>query len=118
MIPISKAAIVRENSSLKDLIFEVSSKKQGLALVKKSNKITGIFSDGDLRRQLQKNADIQETSVESVMKRRFKTIKDDELISEAAKRMKRYKVYNLIVEEKDNIVGLLTMHEILEANVL
>jgi len=32
--------------------------------------------------------------------------------------MKRYKVYNLIVEEKNNIVGILTMHDILEANVL
>tara|TARA_Y100000766_G_scaffold272738_1_gene272900 strand:- start:878 stop:1843 length:966 start_codon:yes stop_codon:yes gene_type:complete len=118
MIPVSKAAIVKENSSLKDLIFEVSSKKQGLALVKKSNKITGVFSDGDLRRQLQKNADIQKTKVESVMKREFKTIKDNELILEAAKRMKKYKVYNLLVEEKSKIVGILTMHEILEANVL
>ena len=32
--------------------------------------------------------------------------------------MKRYKVYNLVVEEKNNIVGILTMHDILEANVL
>ena len=32
--------------------------------------------------------------------------------------MKKYKVYNLVVEEKNNIVGILTMHDILEANVL
>ena len=89
-----------------------------MALVKKLNKIIGVFSDGDLRRQLQKNVDIQKTKVESVMKRKFKTIKDDELILEAANRMKKYKVYSLLVEEKDNIVGILTMHEILEANVL
>ena len=118
MIPVSKAAIVKENSSLKDLIYEVSSKKQGIALIKKSNKITGVFSDGDLRRQLQKNVDIQKTKVGSVMKKKFKAIKNEELISEAAKRMKRYKVYNLVVEEKNNIVGILTMHDILEANVL
>ena len=89
-----------------------------MALVKKLNKIIGVFSDGDLRRQLQKNVDIQKTKVESVMKRKLKTIKDDELILEAANRMKKYKVYSLLVEEKDNIVGILTMHEILEANVL
>ena len=118
MIPISKAAIVRENSSLKDLIFEVSSKKQGLALVKKLKAITGIFSDGDLRRELQKNVDIQRTKVKSVMKRRFKTIKDEELIAEAASKMKKYKVYNLLVEKNKSIVGILTMHDILEANVL
>ena len=118
MIPISKAAIVMENSSLKDLIFEVSSKKQGLALVKKLKAITGIFSDGDLRRELQKNVDIQRTKVKSVMKRRFKTIKDEELIAEAASKMKKYKVYNLLVEKNKSIVGILTMHDILEANVL
>ena len=72
MIPISKAAIVKESSSLKDLIYEVSSKKQGIALIKKSNKITGVFSDGDLRRQLQKNVDIQKTKVGSVMKKNLK----------------------------------------------
>ena len=118
MIPTSKAAIVKENSSLKDLIFEVSSKKQGIALVKKQEKVIGIFSDGDLRRELQKNVDIQKTKVNSVMKTSFKTIKDEELITEAAKKMKKYKVYNLIVESRNNIVGILTMHDILESNVL
>ncbi len=118
MIPTSKAAIVKENSSLKDLIFEVSSKKQGIALVKKREKVIGIFSDGDLRRELQKNVDIQKTKVKSVMKTSFKAIKDEELITEAAKKMKKYKVYNLIVESRNNIVGILTMHDILESNVL
>ncbi len=118
MIPTSKAAIVKENSSLKDLIFEVSSKKQGIALVKKREKVIGIFSDGDLRRELQKNVDIQKTKVKSVMKTNFKAIKDEELITEAAKKMKKYKVYNLIVESRNNIVGILTMHDILESNVL
>tara|TARA_B100000287_G_scaffold429562_1_gene483137 strand:- start:4789 stop:5754 length:966 start_codon:yes stop_codon:yes gene_type:complete len=118
MIPISKAAKVDENSSLKDLIFEVSSKKQGIALVKKINKITGVFSDGDLRRELQNNTDIQNTKVKSVMRKKFKTINHEELIAEAAKKMKKYKVYNLIVEQKGNIIGVLTMHDILEANVL
>jgi len=118
MIPVSKTAIVKEDSSLKDLIYEVSSKKQGIALVKKLDKITGVFSDGDLRRQLQKNADIQKTKVKSVMKKKFKVIGSEELILEAAKKMQKYKVYNLVVKEKNNIVGILTMHDILEANVL
>ena len=118
MVPISKAAIVRQNQLLKDLIFEVSSKKQGIALVKKAKKIIGVFSDGDLRRQLQKNVDIQKTKVESVMQKRFKTINERELIVEAAAKMKKHKVYNLVVEYKNNIVGVISMHDILEANVL
>ena len=118
MVPISKSSIVRQNLLLKDLIFEVSSKKQGIALVKKAKKIIGVFSDGDLRRQLQKNVDIQKTKVESVMQKRFKTINERELIVEAAAKMKKHKVYNLVVEYKNNIVGVISMHDILEANVL
>ena len=38
--------------------------------------------------------------------------------NQKAKKMKKYKVYNLIVEQKGNIIGVLTMHDILEANVL
>ena len=45
-----------------------------------------------------------------------KTIK--EKLEEAAAKMKKYKVYNLVVEYKNNIVGVLSMHDILEANVL
>jgi len=41
-----------------------------------------------------------------------------ELIIEAAAKMKKYKVYNLVVEYKNNIVGVISMHDILEANVL
>ena len=65
-----------------------------------------------------KNVDIQKTKVESVMQKRFKTINERELIVEAAAKMKKHKVYNLVVEYKNNIVGVISMHDILEANVL
>ena len=118
MVPISKAAVVKDSESIKDLIFEVSEKKQGIALIKKGSRVIGVFSDGDLRRQLQKNVEIDKVRLSSVLTKKFKRIKSNELVVEAAEMMKAFKVYTLVVEENKKVVGILTMHDILEANVL
>ena len=118
MVPIKKAAVVKDSDTLKDLIFEVSEKKQGIALVKKGARIIGVFSDGDLRRQLQKNIQIDKIKLSSVLTKKFKTINTEELVVKAAEKMKSFKVYTLIVKENEKVVGILTMHDILEANVI
>ncbi len=118
MTKINKSAVIRETDSLRKLIFEVSSKKQGLALVKKGQKIVGVFSDGDLRRQLQKNIDIDQIKISEVMTKTFKTVDSSKLAVEAAEIMKKYKIYSIVVEENKKIVGVISMHDILEANVL
>ena len=118
MVPIKKAAVVKDSDSLKDLIFEVSEKKQGIALVKKGDHIIGVFSDGDLRRQLQKNIQIDKIKLSSVLTKKFKTINSEELVVKAAEKMKSFKVYTLVVKENEKVVGILTMHDILEANVI
>ena len=118
MVPISKAAVVKDSESIKDLIYEVSEKKQGIALIKKGSRVVGVFSDGDLRRQLQKNVEIDKVRLSSVLTKKFKRIKSNELVVKAAELMKAYKVYTLVVEENKKVVGILTMHDILEANVL
>ena len=118
MVPISKAAVVKDSESIKDLIFEVSEKKQGIALIKKGSRVIGVFSDGDLRRQLLKNVEIDTVRLSSVLTKKFNRIKSNELVVKAAEMMKAFKVYTLVVEENKKVVGILTMHDILEANVL
>ena len=118
MVPIKKAAVVKDSDTIKDLIFEVSAKKQGIALVKRGRSVIGVFSDGDLRRQLQKNIQIDRIKLSTVLTKKFKTIRSDELVVKAAEMMKSFKVYTLVVEENKRVVGILTMHDILEANVL
>ena len=118
MVPISKAAVVKDSDSIKDLIFEVSEKKQGIALIKKGARVIGVFSDGDLRRQLQKNVEIDKVRLSTVLTKKFKRIKSNELVVKAAEMMKAFKVYPLVVEENKKVVGILTMHDILAANVL
>ena len=67
MVPIKKAAVVKDSDTIKDLIFEVSAKKQGIALVKRGRSVIGVFSDGDLRRQLQKNIQIDRIKLSTVL---------------------------------------------------
>ena len=118
MLPISKAAVVKDSDSIKDLIFEVSEKKQGIALIKKGARVIGVFSDGDLKRQLEKNVEIDKVRLSTVLTKKFKRIKSNELVVKAAEMMKAFKVYTLVVEENKKVVGILTMHDILEANVV
>ena len=119
MIDIKKSALVSESSSLRDVIIEISRRKQGFALIKnKTNKIVGIFSDGDLRRQLQKSEDIDKIAVGMVMTKKYKAVDKNNLALNAAEIMSKHKIYSLIVKESNKIVGFITMHEILEANVI
>ena len=118
MTPISKTASVKKTDTLSDLIVEVSSKKQGLAVVTDKNNVIGVFSDGDLRRCLQKNTDIKKVLVGEVMTRKFKTISSDKLVIQAANMMSELKIFNLLVKDSEKIKGIISMHDILEANVL
>ena len=118
MTPISKTASVKKTDTLSDLIVEVSSKKQGLAVVTDKKNVIGVFSDGDLRRCLQKNTDIKKVLVGEVMTRKFKTISSDKLVIQAANMMSELKIFNLLVKDSEKIKGIISMHDILEANVL
>ena len=118
MTPISKTASVKKTDTLSDLIVEVSSKKQGLAVVTDKKNVIGVFSDGDLRRCLQKNTDIKKVLVGEVMTRKFKTISSDKLVIQAANKMSELKIFNLLVKDSEKIKGIISMHDILEANVL
>ena len=108
--------------SIRKVLIEISKKKQGFALITstkdKGSRILGIFSDGDLRRNLEKQIDIDDANIGQVMTKSFKTIESDLLVADAAKFMQKNKIYNLVVKENTKVVGFLTMHQILESNVL
>ena len=118
MVPIKKSAIVKKSDNLADLIIEVSSKKQGLAVVIDKKNVIGVFSDGDLRRCLQKHHNIANVLVGDVMTTKFKTVNSGKLVVQAAQLMSRHKIFSLLVKDSDKIIGIITMHDILEANVL
>ena len=116
-----RAPIVNETISLKDALIEVTEKKLGVTLVSDSKKVVGIFTDGDLRRCLNDDVDLNKTPIKDVMTTNFKSIKCNDLAIDAAEIMEKNKIFSLVVNSSTNqadSIGIITMHQLLEAGII
>lgn len=112
--------IVKASATLQTALLEMTTKKLGMtSIVNEKNQLIGIFTDGDLRRAFDKNVDIQTTPIQTVMSTHPKTITEHVLAKEALTLMETYKITALIViDEHQQPVGLLHIHDILQAGIL
>ena len=83
-------------------------------LVDKKGKLTGIITDGDLRRNID---DLLNASPIDVATLSPITVKPTDLVSVALEKMEKHKIYAVIVIEEDQPVGLLRMHDILRSGI-
>jgi arabinose-5-phosphate isomerase len=116
-----KAPIVNQSTSLKEALMVVTEKKLGVTLVSNENKVVGIFTDGDLRRCLNNEVDLKNTPIKDVMTTNFKSIKSDALAIDAAEIMEKNKIFSLVVNptiSKSKSIGVITMHQLLEAGII
>ena len=116
-----KVPAVDQATFLKDALMEVTEKKLGVTLVTYNKKVTGIFTDGDLRRCLNNEIDLNKTPIKDVMTANFKSIKSNALAIDAADMMEKNKIFSLVVNSSTNkgdSVGLITMHQLLEAGII
>ena len=111
---------VGEHATLADAILEMSRKGLGMtAIVDHSQHVLGIYTDGDLRRTLEKRLDFSTTLVSSVMSRAPHSIDPNDLAAEAVQRMEQHKISQMLVVDADNkLVGALNMHDLLRAKVI
>ena len=116
-----KAPMVDQSTSLKEALMEITGKKLGLTLVLNKKKIVGVFTDGDLRRCLNDGVDINNTTIKDVMTSTFKSIESNALAIDAAEMMEKYKIFSLVVNSsthKEDTIGIITMHQLLEAGMI
>ena len=116
-----KAPMVDQESSLKNALMEVTEKKLGVALILNDQKVVGIFTDGDLRRCLNNDVDLNQTPIKDVMTIKFKSIQSDALAIDAAEIMEKNKIFSLVVsssKNNGNAIGIITMHHLLEAGII
>ena len=101
-------------------LLEMTEKKLGMtAIVDECNKVIGIFTDGDLRRTLARNIDIQNTAINEVMTPHCTLISANILAAEAMQIMEQKKINALIVVDEQNIaVGALNMHDLIRAGIV
>lgn len=111
---------VTPEATLRDTLLEMTRKGMGMtAVVDGDNRVVGIYTDGDLRRSLDRGCDIHRTRVEEVMTRNPRTIAANRLAAEAVRHMEEHKIYNLlVVDEAGHLIGALTMHDLMRAGVV
>jgi arabinose-5-phosphate isomerase len=101
-------------------LLEMTEKKLGMtAVVDTHGCVVGIFTDGDLRRMLEKNLDVHITPVSKVMTQPCTTILAEILAAEAMQIMESKKINALlVVDEHQNLQGALNMHDLLRAGIV
>ncbi len=106
---------VNKDTSIKDVIFEITSKRLGTTCVlDKSGNLAGIITDGDLRRLLEKTLDISGLYAKDVMTSKPKVLKEDFLASFALQQMENFKITSLVITDDANKpVGIIHLHDLI-----
>ena len=111
--------VVSRDMTLSDTLIEISSKGLGVALVVEEKRLVGIFTDGDLRRTLNQVKDPLNKKIENYMTKRTKTILKNKLAIEALDIMQKNKIYSIaVVDSKKVPVGIIRMHDLVEAGLV
>ncbi|HEY9322192.1 MAG TPA: KpsF/GutQ family sugar-phosphate isomerase [Candidatus Methylopumilus sp.] len=111
---------IHEYALLSDAVLEISLKGLGFtAIVDKDSKPIGIFTDGDLRRQLSKKIDYEKQSIKEIMNKNPKTIFDDQIIIDAINLMESGKINGILVVNREfKLIGAFNMHDLFKAKVI
>jgi len=121
MITGKKIPIINENLKMKNALNIITNKKLGVLIVKNSKgSTTGIITDGQIRRASQKNKDLQGLTVRKVMTLNPVSVNADMLAAKALSLMNSKKITSLCVHNKKNkkkTIGIIHIHNILEANI-
>ncbi|MEW6981194.1 KpsF/GutQ family sugar-phosphate isomerase [Colwelliaceae bacterium 6471] len=112
--------VVPTTALIKDALVEMSLKGLGMtAVVDAQGTLTGLFTDGDLRRILDAKVDIHQDMINSVMTKSPTTAHQDMLAAEALKIMEDKKINGLVIVDNDNKpIGAMNMHDLLSSGVL
>ena len=112
--------LVQRGTSLRNALLEMTQKGLGMTvIVEADGQLAGIFTDGDLRRALDRGIDVRHAGIDEVMTAHGKTARAEMLAAEALKIMEDHKISALVVvDDQDRPVGALNMHDLLRAGVI
>jgi arabinose-5-phosphate isomerase len=111
---------VQPNTSLLNALGEITAKGLGMTtVVDGSDALLGVFTDGDLRRAVDKGHDIRHVSIENIMTRSPTSVLSNALAAEALTVMENRKITALVVvNEQNHAVGVIHMHDLLRAGLV
>ncbi|MDR2018724.1 MAG: KpsF/GutQ family sugar-phosphate isomerase [Syntrophobacterales bacterium] len=113
---------VHQDSLMKDVILEITSKRLGVAGVVNGNgDLVGVITDGDLRRAIERYDNLLSKKANDVMTGKPKGIKEDALAAYALKKMEEFSITSLFVVEKDRErkpIGIIHIHDLLRVKIV
>ena len=113
-----KVPIVPLNANLRDVIVEITRKRfGGTCVVDIDGKLAGVITDGDFRRRLERTNHIWEIIAKDMMNPQPKVVKLGELATVAKKVMENHNIMQVIIVDEDKPVGMVHLHDLLEAGV-
>ena len=112
--------LVPESASLREALLEMTGKGLGMTgVLDAGGKLAGIYTDGDLRRTLNKEVDVYNAKISDVMTRHPKTCRADQLAAEIVQLMEKHNINGLMVVDADQrVLGALNMGDLLRAGVV
>ncbi|HLW63534.1 MAG TPA: KpsF/GutQ family sugar-phosphate isomerase [Flavobacterium sp.] len=109
---------VQPESSIQEVIFEISNKRLGVTAVVQNKEVKGIITDGDLRRMLEKTTDLSTITAEEIMTKNPKTIDIQSKVADALNLMESYAITQLVVTDHEVYVGIIHLHDILKEGIV
>lgn len=109
---------VSPDSTIKEVIVEISEKMLGVTAVVENQKILGIITDGDLRRMLTKTDNIGSLKAKDIMTQNPKHIEAGAMAVKAMEVMNNHGISQLLVEEKGNYKGVIHIHNLIKEGIL
>ena len=112
--------VVQEDVSVLDAVREITKKHIGMtAVVDQDNRVTGVFTEGDLRRLIESRGDIRAIVIRDVMTKTPKTVKADAMAAAAARLLEESLVNQLLVtDDEGRLAGALHLHDLMSAKVI
>jgi len=119
LYPNNQKPTVFESTNLRDTIIEMTTKRLGATVVlNEKNQISGIITDGDLRRMLEKDSQTSQLSAKDIMSRSPSVIDSNALAVDALNRMRKANITQLIVTEKEEYVGIVHLHDLINEGLI
>jgi arabinose-5-phosphate isomerase len=111
---------VGASTTVREGLLEITAKGLGMTtVVENDGRLAGVFTDGDLRRALDRRIDVHETLISELMTSNCKTIRPEALAADAARLIEQFRITSLVVVDAEHrVVGALNVHDLIRAGVM
>jgi arabinose-5-phosphate isomerase len=118
MLDNTNKPMVTPESSIKNVIVEISEKRLGVTAVIDHDKLIGIITDGDIRRMLNNHDNFNHLSAKDIMTKNPKTVQLTAMVIDAFNILEDNSITQLVVKDQEKYIGILHLHDILKEGIL